>query len=359
LVLQGHEVDINSDTLIAQAARERQARLENDVRKTVSFLPHALLPNTRAELAVPLVMGDDALGVLNLQSDKVDFFSAEDIQTQRTLAAQIAIAVQNAFRYAEQVKTAAQLRQVDQLKSEFLASMSHELRTPLNSIIGFADVLLEGLDGELNDRMEEDVRLIRDSGDHLRSLIGDILDMSKIEAGRMELRYENIDMRQMASEIVSTSNPLAHEKSLALYADISPEVGVIEADRTRLRQVMWNIIGNAIKFTEEGAVILSMQLQDENLLVSVRDTGIGIEPENIPIVFEQFRQVDGSLNRSVGGTGLGMPITKNLVELHGGEIWVESVVDQGSTFWFTVPVKKPRPRRTTAPLPNLEGANPA
>jgi signal transduction histidine kinase len=253
------------------------------------------------------------------------------------LAAQVAVAVQNAEQFAEQVQTAEKLREVEQLKSEFLASMSHELRTPLNSIIGFADVLLEGLDGQLNERMEQDVRLIRDSGDHLRSLIGDILDMSKIEAGKMELRYEEIDLGQMAQDIVATAAHMAEEKGLHLHLNLAEDLFNIYADRTRLRQIMWNIMGNAIKFTPKGSVTLTMQTQEDHVLISVRDTGIGIMPENLPIVFEQFRQVDGSLNRAAEGTGLGMPITKKLIELHGGEIWVESIFGVGTTFWFTLP----------------------
>jgi signal transduction histidine kinase len=255
------------------------------------------------------------------------------------LAAQIAVAVENAQQYSEQVETAVKLRQVDQLKSEFLASMSHELRTPLNSIIGFADVLLEGLDGELNERMEEDVRLIRDSGGHLRELIGEILDMSKIESGKMELRYEEIDVRQMAQDILATAAPLAQEKQIKLQLHIDEAVSLLRADRTRLRQILWNITGNAIKFTEKGSVTLEIRAKEDHTLFAIRDTGIGIKKENLAIVFEQFRQIDGGLNRAVGGTGLGMPITRSLVELHGGDIWVESVYGEGSTFFFTLPYR--------------------
>jgi len=351
MTLEGREISLNAESLVARAARTRKGIVENDVRKIVDFLPNPLLPHTRAELAVPMIVGDRLIGILDLQSDQVDYFTEEDLNIHRTLASQIAVAVQNAILFAEQVEASEKLREVDQLKSEFLASMSHELRTPLNSIIGFADVLLEGLDGELNNRMEEDVRLIRDSGRHLRELIGDILDMSKIEAGRMELRYEEIDMRQMANDVIATAAPLAEAKKLDLQCHISDEIDIVEADRTRLRQIMWNIIGNAIKFTERGHVALNLEMRKNNLLVSIEDTGIGIKEENIPIVFEQFRQIDGNLNRSAGGTGLGMPITKKLIELHGGEIWIESTVGKGSTFWFTIPqMQAARRRHDTSPL---------
>jgi signal transduction histidine kinase len=161
--------------------------------------------------------------------------------------------------------------------------------------------------------------------------------MSKIEAGKMELRYEEIEIHQMAQDIIATATPLAQEKGLRLHLNLADDLFNIHADRTRMRQILWNIMGNAIKFTPKGGITVTMQTQDDNLLVSVRDTGIGIMPENIPIVFEQFRQVDGSLNRTAEGTGLGMPITKKLVELHSGEIWVESVFGVGTTFWFTLP----------------------
>ncbi|WP_420645531.1 GAF domain-containing protein [Candidatus Leptofilum sp.] len=340
--LEGREIGLSEDSIVARAARSRKGVLENNVRRTVDFLPHPLLPDTKAEMALPMLVGGKLIGVMDLQSDREDFFTEEDLNVQNTLAAQIAVAVENANQYAAQVQTAVKLREVDQLKSEFLASMSHELRTPLNSIIGFADVLLEGLDGDLNERMEEDVRLIRESGNHLKGLIGDILDMSKIEAGRMDLRYEEIDMVQFTNDLVATASSLAQEKNLYLHLDIDESMSTIQADRTRLRQVMWNIVGNAIKFTEKGGITINVQPKRTHLLCSVRDTGIGIKEEHVGVVFEQFRQIDGGLNRSAGGTGLGMPITKKLVELHGGEIWIESVYGQGSTFFFTIPYEPPK-----------------
>ncbi|MCA9977378.1 MAG: GAF domain-containing protein, partial [Anaerolineales bacterium] len=349
MALEGREIDLETESLVARAARTRQGVIENDVQKAPDFLPHPLLPHTRSEMVVPMIVGNKLVGILDLQSSEIGYFTEEDMKIQRTLASQVAVATENAKLYAEQVDISSQLRQVDQLKSEFLASMSHELRTPLNSIIGFADVLLEGLDGDLNARMEEDVRLIRDSGAHLRELIGDILDMSKIEAGRMELRYEMINMRQMAQDIMATANPLAQEKSLSLQLELTDDVNTVEADRTRIRQVLWNIMGNAIKFTEKGSVTLAMEVEKDELLVAIRDTGIGIKPEDVSIVFEQFRQIDGSLNRRAGGTGLGMPITKKLVELHGGRIWIESIVGVGSTFWFTIPLAR-NTKPVTTPL---------
>jgi signal transduction histidine kinase len=339
-------------SIVARVAREREGLIVNDVRAEPYFLPNPLLPATRAEMAVPMIVGNRLMGVLDLQADETDVFSEEDVRIQTALANQIAVALQNAMLYQEQLKTAEQLREFDRLKSEFLASMSHELRTPLNSIIGFADVLLEGIDGELNERMEEDVRLIRSSGDHLRSLIGDILDMSKIEAGMMDLRYEVIDLPALARELESfaRSQMLTYDKTLSFRVELSPEVKEVTADRTRLKQVLFNLISNAIKFTTEGEVRVEMARDDGLLEVAVVDTGIGIKADNLPIVFEQFRQLDGSLTRTAGGTGLGLPISRSLVELHGGEIYVESEVGEGTTFTFTLPVEGKKRRHETGPL---------
>lgn len=341
MVEQGWRIPVDhANSVVARVARERQGVIINDVRASAGFLPNPLLPATRAELAVPMIVGNRLLGVLDVQADERHYFNEEDVQIQSALASQVAIALQNATLYQEQLKTAEQLREFDRLKSEFLASMSHELRTPLNSIIGFADVLLEGIDGELNERMEEDVRLIRNSGDHLRNLIGDILDMSKIEAGMMDIRYETIDVTALASELHSfaRSQMITYDRALGFRVEIDEEVADVTADRTRFRQVMFNLISNAVKFTAEGEIVVRIAVADGFLEVSVSDTGIGIKEENIDIVFEQFRQVDGSLTRTAGGTGLGLPISKSLVELHGGEIDVESKVGEGTKFTFTIPI---------------------
>jgi PAS domain S-box-containing protein len=358
ITLEGRTIGLNADSLVARAARDRQGTLSNNVQKTLEFVPHPMLANTRSELAIPMIVGRSLIGVLDLLSDKADRFSEQDMGIFNTLASQVAVAVQNAQLYAEQVATAEDLRKVDLLKSEFLASMSHELRTPLNSIIGFADVLLEGIDGELNERMEEDVRLIRESGSHLRALIGDILDMSKIEAGMMEIRHGALEMSQLAEDVIATAMPLAQEKDLYLKLKVEDDIPTIYADHTRIRQVLWNIVGNAIKFTQEGGISVTVgQSENNDLLISVADTGVGIRQSDMGVVFEQFRQVGGELNTSSsGGTGLGLPISKKLIELHGGDIWVESAVGEGSTFYFTLPVGLPSARTAkpkTGPLPVL------
>ena len=337
MVREGRKIPVHSQSIVARAARERDVVIVSETEQSTDFLPHPLLPDTRSELAVPLVIGDRLLGVLDVQSSQPGRFQATDRQVYRILAAQLAVATQNAMYFGEQLQMAEKLREVDRLKTDFLARMSHELRTPLNSIIGFADVLLMGLDGDLTERMIEDLQLIRGSGYHLRDIIGDILDMSRIEAGRLELTYETFDLRRTATEMLATSAPLAEQKGLALQLDIDPRIGLISADRTRLRQILWNIVGNAIKFTDHGAITVSIQPQNGDVLFCISDTGIGIAPDNLPRIFDHFSQVEGTHRPSIGGTGLGLSISKSLVELHGGRLWVESRLDEGSTFRFIIP----------------------
>jgi PAS domain S-box-containing protein len=345
-------------SLIARAAREGKPLIVNNVAEEPTFAAHPLLPDTRAEMVIPMILGEELLGVFDVEADSVNAFTTDDLRIQTTLATQVAVSVQNARLYAEQLATAEKLRELDRLKSEFLASMSHELRTPLNSIIGFADVLLEGIDGVLNERMEEDVRLILDSGRHLRELIGEILDMSKIEAGMMELRYEAINPQQLGREALASATTLSPGKQLDFVLEVAPELEPVYADRTRFMQVLLNMLSNAIKFTQKGSITLSMRMVEDGLYTAVTDTGIGIQAEDIPIVFEQFQQVDGSVTRVVGGTGLGMPISKKLVELHGGTMGVESSLGAGSTFWFIIPRGEPRAKTLESGLVKKPGTGP-
>ncbi len=347
LIAEEWRIHKEEQALPAQVVRQGVGHINNDVLKDTNYIPNPFLPYTRSKLAVPMIAGGETMGVLELHSNQPNSFSNEDLQIHNTLATQTAIALQNAELFQEQLETAEKLREVDRLKSEFLANMSHELRTPLNSIIGFADVLLEGIDGELNELMREDVTLIRDGGQHLRNLIGDILDMSKIEAGMMNLDYGKVDLTRIAKEVMATTQGLLTEKDVHLIGNIEEDIGVIEADRTRLVQIFLNILSNAAKFTDQGSITLTMKRQyNFDLLVSIEDTGDGIKEEDIPLVFAQFRQVGDMQHRKAGGTGLGMPITKQLVELHGGEIWIESTYGVGTTFSFTVPHEPPTEKNT-------------
>jgi signal transduction histidine kinase len=255
----------------------------------------------------------------------------------------VAIALQNARLYKEQAATVTQLRELDKLKSSFLANMSHELRTPLNSILGFTDVMLEELDGPLTEHMDNDLRLIQKNGQHLLHLINDVLDMAKIEAGRMNLSPENFKAFEVLEEVTSITSTLASEKNLALFIEETSEQDLeIYADRTRLRQVMINLVNNGIKFTEAGKISLKVaSLPGARVLISVQDTGIGIAPDKLDAIFQEFTQVDASSTRKAGGTGLGLPISRRLVEMHGGRLWAESngIPGEGSTFFVELPIE--------------------
>ncbi|MCC6300206.1 MAG: GAF domain-containing protein [Anaerolineales bacterium] len=344
LVAQEHFIALDAEkSLVARAARERAAIIVNDVRSQPDFLPNPLLPDTRAELAVPMIVGDKVLGVFDVQSDQTGGFTKEDANVYSTLAAQVAVALQNARLYAEQAATVTQLRELDRLKSSFLANMSHELRTPLNSILGFSDVILEGLNGPLTENMDNDVRLIQKNGQHLLHLINDVLDMAKIESGKMNLNPEKFKVHSVLDEVVSITSTFASDKSLALLIDEKSDREIaIYADNTRLRQVMINLVNNAIKFTERGQVtLLAAPMDGARVLISVKDTGIGISPDELETVFQEFTQVDTSTTRKAGGTGLGLPISRRLVEMHGGRLWAESagVEGEGSTFFVELPVE--------------------
>lgn len=295
----------------------------------------------KAELAVPLLLRGEVIGVLGIKREEVQDWNEEEVSAVEAVAGQVALALENARLSKEQEKTIIQLKDIDRLKSEFLTSMSHELRTPLNSIIGFADVLLQGIDGDLNDNALADVQAIYNSGQHLLALINDILDLAKIEAGRMELVREAIDIEEVLKSVLSSASSLLKNKPVKLVVEKEKDTPLVYADRLRLNQVLLNLVSNATKFTEEGTITISAEVRDEEpdkLLISVKDTGIGIPPHMLDTVFERFRQVDSSSTRKVGGTGLGLAICRQLVELHEGKIGVSSEVGVGSNFYFTIPL---------------------
>lgn len=343
LVAEQHAISIDAEkSIVARASREQKAIIVNDARTDPAFLPNPHLPDTRSEMAVPMIVGDKTLGVFDVQSQQANRFSEEDANIYTTLASQVGVALQNARLYAEQAATLAQLRELDRLKSSFLANMSHELRTPLNSILGFADVILEELDGPLTENMTNDLRLIQKNGTHLLHLINDVLDMAKIEAGRMNLNPEKFFLIELLEEVTSITSPLASERNLALFIDPQADLSVtIYADRTRIRQVMINLVNNAIKFTESGKISIHMERCEAGVLVRVKDTGIGIPPDKLEAVFQEFTQVDTSTTRKVGGTGLGLPISRRLIEMHGGRLWAESngINGEGSVFLVELPLE--------------------
>jgi signal transduction histidine kinase len=230
------------------------------------------------------------------------------------------------------------LAQASRAKSEFLANMSHELRTPLNAILGFTELMLDELYGEVPAALREPLTDIQTNGRHLLRLINDVLDLSKIEAGRLELGGGEYSVQEVVDVVHASLRSLALEKQLAFTATVSPDIPPARGDGRRIAQCLMNLAGNAIKFTRQGHVDIEARLDGQWLVYRVRDTGIGIPKDEIENVFAEFRQVDAAITREYGGTGLGLSITKRLVELHGGRIWVESELGKGSTFFFTVPL---------------------
>jgi signal transduction histidine kinase len=232
------------------------------------------------------------------------------------------------------------LRKADRLKSEFLANMSHELRTPLNSILGFAELLKEKAFGPLTDQQLQYLNNIANSGKHLLELINDILDLAKVDAGKIELHPEPFSVVQLIDEIHAIVRSIAKKKNIQVNREISPELQTITVDHSRFKQIMYNLLSNALKFTpENGTVTIYVQSSKELVEFAVQDTGIGIALEDHDRIFNEFEQVDGSRARKYEGTGLGLALTKRLVELHGGKIWIESELGKGSKFIFTIPIK--------------------
>lgn len=238
------------------------------------------------------------------------------------------------------IESNIRIKEADRLKSEFMANMSHELRTPLNAIIGFSELLMDGIDGEINDLQRTDLTHIHGSGVHLLDIINDILDLSKIEAGKMDLVKEQVDLTGIIGGVVSVTRTLLKGKNIKMSVRVDDEIPTIVADSKRLKQIILNLLSNAAKFTEEGEIVVKAERAGtESVLISVKDTGMGIKEEDIPKVFEKFRQIDMSSTRNKGGTGLGMAITTRLVEMHGGSIWLESKFGVGTTFFVKLPVR--------------------
>ena len=336
-------------------AKHGEPALVSDVREDPRYF--AANPDTRSEICVPLNAGTGVLGTLNVESSDTDVFSLDDQRLLSTLGSSLAILIERARLFDEVEGARAELQQraealehantrlkeLDRLKSQFLANMSHELRTPLNSVIGFSEVLIDGLLGEMPPERKECVENIYASGEHLMALINDILDLSKIEAGRMELALERFRVADLIENVRKTVIPMIEEKDQTLILDIADDLPPLNADRVRVRQVLLNLLSNAHKFTPEGnEITLACRLADPGtVLFSVIDTGIGIKPEDQELIFEEFRQADGTATREVEGTGLGLTITKRLVEMHGGTIWVESTFGEGATFSFLLPLAGP------------------
>jgi len=292
----------------------------------------------RSAAHVPLSTRGSITGLLSVYFKGESEITESEARTLRTVARLVSVAKENADLVGELRDNNFQLERANRLKSEFLANVSHELRTPMNAIIGYSKLMLDGLDGELNAQQEADLQRVTTAADNLLGLINGLLDLSKIEAGRMEITVEDVDVLPIVEDVVALVRPQSDSKDLEVRADIPQDLPTILADRARFRQVLVNLMSNAVKFTDKGAVTVSATSGEGWVTVSVADTGIGISSEAQAYIFDEFRQADASTTRRYGGTGLGLAISKRLVALHGGRIWVESGPRGGATFSFTMPV---------------------
>jgi len=243
-------------------------------------------------------------------------------------------------RSQELIDTNVQLEKMSRHKSQFLANMSHELRTPLNSIIGYTKLMLDGLEGDINEEQKQDLHTVYTNSKHLLELINGLLDLSRIEAGKTVVTYETFTISDFLAEVIPSVEPLAREKELTLTYSAAPDIDSLHADKAKTRQVLINILGNAVKFTNEGSVKLNVDETDSDFIFSVTDTGIGMKKEDLEAIFESFKQVGPAQIAGYEGTGLGLAISKHFIEMQGGKIWAESEIGRGSTFTFTLPKKK-------------------
>jgi signal transduction histidine kinase/HAMP domain-containing protein len=296
----------------------------------------------RALLAVPLLREDRILGGLVVRRKSPGKFPPEVVDLLKTFATQSVLAIQNARLFREIEEKGRQLETASKHKSEFLANMSHELRTPLNAILGYTELILDNIYGEVPGKIRDVLQRLEKSGRHLLGLINDVLDLSKIEAGQLTLSLTDYSMKEVVQTVITTVESLAAEKKLALKVMLPPDLPLGRGDERRLTQVLLNLVGNAIKFTAVGEVRVEVTASDGAFLVSVADTGPGIAPADQQKIFEEFQQVDSSSTRQKGGTGLGLAIAKKIIELHAGHIGVESSLGKGSTFWFSLPIRVER-----------------
>jgi signal transduction histidine kinase len=338
------------DMILARMAIQRQKIVYAEDIRTIyqerkdSWALMALEMGYCSAISVPLLLSDQPIGAFILYTDAPHPVSSRDTFLLSTTALQTAMAIENALLFVEVKEKNTALERANQLKSQFLANVTHELRSPLHSIISYGALLLEGfVEGPLTTEQEEHIQFMVNRAEDLSHLVDDMLDLSKIEADHIEVKPEPLELTAFLNEVVNQLKPIAHNKDLFLLLDIEKGVPLTLADRYRLRQVAVNLVSNAIKFTEKGGVTIRCKyLKNHDMLhISVNDSGIGISPAAIGYIFEAFRQADGSTTRRFGGTGLGLTIAKKLIELQGGEITVESVPGEGSTFSFTLPAALP------------------
>ncbi len=293
----------------------------------------------RSFLAVPLVRGEAVFGALNVSRREPGTFADKEVVLLQTFADQAVIAIENVRLFEEIAQKSRELEIASQHKSQFVANMSHELRTPLAAILGYAELMQEGFYGALSEKSTDALTRIRSNGKHLLGLINTVLDIAKIESGQFSLNLAEYALDSVVETVRVATESLAETKKLSLKTDVAKKLPVGLGDEQRLTQVLLNLVGNAIKFTDTGEVRITATAMNGHFTVAVTDTGPGIPPEELKRVFEQFHQIDNSNTKAKGGTGLGLAIAKQIVEMHGGRIWVESTLGKGATFQMELPIR--------------------
>jgi signal transduction histidine kinase len=337
--MEAYTIPSGRSSVSGRAVLEGKIVHVTDVRADPDYvvLDHGF--DVRTVLGVPLLREGTPIGVIVLQRSTIRPFTDKQIELVATFADQAVIAIENVRLFDEIQDKSRQLAEASQHKSQFLANMSHELRTPLNAILGYTELIVDGIYGQMPDKASSVLERVQRNGRHLLGLINDVLDLSKIEAGQLVLALADYSMKDVIGSVHSAVESLANEKGISLKVELAGGLPPAHGDERKLIQVLLNLVGNAIKFTDEGEVAIEATAANGFITVSVRDSGPGISEANQAKIFQEFQQADSAITREKGGTGLGLTISKRIIELHGGRIWVESCIGQGSTFSFTLPVR--------------------
>jgi signal transduction histidine kinase len=325
---------------VGTAALNREPVQVSDIRDEPTSPVNEIILRAgyRALLVVPLLRQTQIIGALVVRRQKPGQFLDTTVDLLKTFAAQSVLAIQNARLFSEIEEKSKQLELASKHKSEFLANMSHELRTPLNAILGFTELIADGVYGELPTKAGQVLERVQSNGRHLLGLINDVLDLSKIEAGQFSLSSEVYSLEELVQTVFGAVEPLANEKKLSFKVEVAPNLPSARGDERRITQVLLNLVGNAIKFTDQGEVTIKASAEDGFFKIGVCDTGPGISDSEQAKIFAEFHQADSSTTRKKGGTGLGLAIAKRIIEMHGGQIGVQSIEGKGSTFSFTLPL---------------------